>query len=277
MPDPSRSASSSRWLLREPTLHFVLLAAALFVINAVVRSGTREVIEIDRGAVEARILLGEMNLGAALTEDQRRQVEQAYVDEQVLVREALALGLEQDERIHDILAQKMRHVLSGEVIQPTDDELRAFYETNRARYAPEPAVTVDELVVRSPDPLPEALADQLRRGVAANLLVSDLLGSRGVLPGTTRGDLTAMFSAETADRVFQARSGEWVGPHQSVRGQHWLRVGARSDATPPELDAVRDRVRLDWITVEEEARLAERVAELRARYAIVYTGEVVTP
>ena len=269
--------SLSRRLLREPTLHFVLLAAALFVVNAAVRSGSREVIEIDRGVVEARILLGEMRLGAPLPEDRRRQIEQAYIDEQVLVREALALGLELDARIHDILAQKMRHVLSGDVIQPTDDELRAYYQTNPTRYAPVPAVTVDELVVRSPDPLPETLADQLRRGVAADRLVSDLAGSRGVLSGTTRGDLTSMFSAEVAERVFRAESGQWVGPHHSVRGQHWLRVGARSDDTPPALDAVRDQVRLDWIADEEEARLEQRVAELRARYAIVYTGEAVTP
>ena len=276
MPAPTPD-SLSRRLLREPTLHFVLLAAALFVVNAAVRSGSWEVLEIDRGVVEARILLGEMSLGAPLPEDRRRQIEQAYIDEQVLVREALALGLELDARVHDILAQKMRHVLSGDVIQPTDDELRAYYQTNPTRYAPVPAVTVDELVVRSPDPLPETLADQLRRGVAADRLVSDLAGSLGVLSGTTRGDLTAMFSAEVAERVFQAESGQWVGPHHSVRGQHWLRVGARSDDTPPALDAVRDQVRLDWIADEEEARLDQRVAELRARYAIVYTGEAVTP
>ncbi len=276
MPDPTTD-SFSRRLLREPILHFVLLAAALFVINAAVRSGSRQVIEIDRGAVEARNLLGEMSLGASLTEDQRRQVEQAYIDEQVLVREALALGLEQDGRIHDILAQKMRHVLSGDVIQPGDEELRTYYETNRTRYAPEPAVTLDELVVRSSDPLPETLADQLRRGVGADQLVSNLAGSRGVLREATRGDLTAMFSVEEAERVFQAPPAQWVGPHHSVRGQHWLRVGARSDETPPPLEAVRDRVRLDWIADEEEARLARRIAELRARYTIVYTGEAVTP
>jgi len=263
-------------LLREPTVHFVLLAAGLFAMSAAVRSGRREAIEIDRGVVEARILLGEMSLGAALTEDQRRQVEQAYIDEQVLVREALALGLDQDGRIHDILAQKMRHVLSGEVIQPTDDELRTYYQANRTRYAPVPAVTLDELVVRSPDPLPESLADQLRGGVPADEIVSDLAGHRGVLPGTTRSDLTAMFSAELAERVFETAPGQWVGPHYSVRGQHWLRVTDRLDQTPPPLDVVRDRVRLDWIADEEETRLEQHIAELRARYTIVYTGEVMT-
>ena len=263
-------------LLREPTVHFALLAAGLFAISAAVRSGNREAIEIDRGVVEARILLREMRLGAVLTDDQRRQVEQAYIDEQVLVREALALGLDQDGRIHDILAQKMRHVLSGEVIQPTEDELRTYYVAHRARYVPLPAVTLDELVVGSSDPLPESLADQLRQGVAADQLVSDQIGHRGVLPRTTRSDLTAMFSAELADRVFQTASGQWVGPHHSVRGQHWLRVGARSDQTPPPLDVIRDQVRLDWITDEEETRLERQVAELRARYTIVYTGEVMT-
>jgi len=263
--------------LREPTLHFILLAAALFGINAVVGSCSREVIQIDRAAVAARIFLNEMNLGAPLNEDQRHQVEESYVDEQVLVQEALELGLERDVRIHDILAQKMRHVLSGELIQPTDQELQNYYEVNQTRYVQEASLTVNELVVRSPDPLPEALAEQLQGGVWADQLVSELAGSRGVLERVSRSDLAAMFNAEVAGRIFEAGPGQWIGPHRSVRGQHWLQVEVRAEEALPPLEVLYDRVRIDWIAAEEEERLARRVAELRARYDIVYTGEVVEP
>ncbi|GIT21560.1 MAG: hypothetical protein CM1200mP40_12420 [Gammaproteobacteria bacterium] len=61
-------------------------------------------------------------------EEQRQLVATIYVEEQILVQEALALGLDNDARIHDMLAQKMRHVLSGNVIQPTELELESYYQ-----------------------------------------------------------------------------------------------------------------------------------------------------
>ena len=94
----------------------MLLAAGLFAVAAVI--GSRDdVIEVSREEIEWRILQIEANEGALLTDDQRRLVEEAYIDERVLIREAQELGLVVDERIDDILVQKMLHVLSGDVIE----------------------------------------------------------------------------------------------------------------------------------------------------------------
>ena len=72
--------------------------------------------------------------------------------------------------------------------------------------------------------------------------------------------------------IATARSGDLIGPHHSVRGQHWIRVISRTEAATPPLDSVRAQVRLDWIVEQEEARLERRVDELRDRYSIVFTG-----
>ena len=104
-------------VVREPLFYFVLLAAALFVLAALFGPGS-DVIEVSREEIEWRILQVEAEQGKRLTDNERRVVEEEYLDERVLVREAQALGLEADERIDDILVQKMLHVLSGDVIQP---------------------------------------------------------------------------------------------------------------------------------------------------------------
>ena len=272
MPEPTPPSSALGRVLREPTFHFFLAAAMLFGVNAMV-SRESGVLEIDRSQVEARILIEEMSLGTTLGPEARRAIEEAYIDEQVLVREALSLGLENDERIHGVLAQKMLHVLSGGVIQPTDDELNAYYETNRSRYTMPPTVTLAEVVIETSDRLPQSLIEQFQAGVRPERLVTDFPGSRNVLPNVTLEDLTSIFNHDTAVRVFDADQDSWVGPHISLRGQHWLRVTERTDPSTLSLNTVRDQVRLDWIAGEEEARLAQRVAELRDRYSIVFTGE----
>ena len=275
---PPRNAKSLlRTVLREPTSHFALIAALLFVGNAVLRPADEREIQIDRSDVFARIEVIEESTGTSLTPEQRQLVENDYIDEQILVREALALGLEDDPRIHDFLAQKMLHVLSADVIQPSDSELEAYFGLNGERYAPEETVVVEEVVIGTDDPLPSALMAQFLEGRPADQLETDLPLRSNVLPNVSARDLTDIFGSETGGRAFGASLGAWTGPHSTVRGRHWLRVTQRTASVVPSLESVREQVRLDWIVQEEEARLRERVAELRARYSVTLSAPAPGP
>ena len=105
--------------------------------------------------------------GQALSEEQREYFTAAFVEEQILVQEALKIGLDDDARIHDILAQKMRHVLSGDIIQPSEAELEAFYQANLERYRTLPTLDTDEIVFNSRETLPSDLLAQLAAGAEA--------------------------------------------------------------------------------------------------------------
>jgi hypothetical protein len=256
--------STLRGVAREPLFHFLLLAAALFALAALFGPGS-DVIEVSREEIEWRILQIEAEQGKRLTDDERRVVEEEYLDERVLVAEAQALGLAIDERIDDILVQKMLHVLSGDVIQPSDDELSMYYIGNLERYERSPTVTVDELVMAEGAPLPPAL----REGVEPEELPEGSIIGHRVMARLDLGDLGFLFGAEGADLIFGAADGAWVGAYRSVRGQHWFRAKERFAAETPPLEDIRDFVRMDWITEYEDRRLLSRVAELRARYTVI--------
>jgi hypothetical protein len=253
--------------LREPLTHFVLLAAALFAVGALFRSGG-DVIEVTGAELEWRVMQVEAQEGAPLSADDRRLVEEAYIDERVLIREARALGLEADERVDDILVQKMLHILSGDVIQPTDEELEAFYAVNRERYATDAAVTVDELVLAAGAPFPR----QIREGVGPENLPEAARVDYRLMTDLTGADLASLFGEDAARTALAIESGAWVQATVTARGEHWLRVRDRTGSTIPPLTVVRDMVLLVWIADREQARLLERVGELRANYRVVVEG-----
>ncbi|MEE2848034.1 MAG: hypothetical protein VX956_16340 [Gemmatimonadota bacterium] len=256
--------SAVKAVVREPLFHFLLLAAALFVVGSLF-TRSDDVIEVSREEIEWRILQVEAGRGTRLTDDERRLVEQQYIDERVLVREAQAMGLSADERIDDILVQKMLHVLSGDVIQPSAEELEAYYTAKLEWYVRSPAVTVDELVVAEGAPLPPTL----REGVEPEQLPEDSMVGHRVMPRLDLNDLVLLFGAEGADLIFNAAEGAWVAGYQSVRGEHWFRIKQRFASETPSLEQIRDVVRNDWIAENEDERLASAVSELRARYTVV--------
>jgi len=252
--------------VREPLLHFLVLAGALFAAAAVLRRDD-DVIEVTQQELEYRILQVEAREGT-LTDDERRLVEEAYIDERVLVREARAMGLEADERIDDILIQKMLHILSGDVIQPTDQELEAYYQENREAYSTDASITVDEVVVAGEGMLPRALLD----GTPPERLPAGTLVGHRVMERLTFDDLVQIFGQAGAETVSAAETGDWWEVQESSRGRHWVRVRERFGMDVPPLDVVRDAVRRDWIAEREQSLLLDRVAELRANYTVVVEG-----
>jgi hypothetical protein len=258
------AASVVRRALREPTVHFAILAVLLFAAGAVAKSLQRPVVDIDPRFVELRVRQLERAKGAALDPAERQQAEAAYVEEQILAAEARARGLDDDERIRALLHQKMLHVLAGDVPPPTDAELTAYFEQHRDRYARRPTVTVEDVVVAEP---PRAM---LRPARLDDGPIEPPPGARrSVLTRVTEGELAWAFGDETAARVMGAAVGSWTGPHASATGEHWFRVIERSIGTDaPSLDAIRDQVRYDWMAQAEDVLLQQRVAAIRGRYAV---------
>jgi len=271
MSDTKLTGSLIDRLLKEPTAHFFAMAVAIFIVYGLTQLNNQNVLELDQREIDARIFMQEMAVGQPLTEEQRQFVATTYVEEQILVQEALALGLDNDARIHDMLAQKMRHVLSGDVIQPTESELESYYQANVERYTSLPLVSLDELVLNSRDELSEDVQILLDNRSEAEIILAASPGNNAPLPNVNRIDLANIFSPEFSEAVFSSELGSWVGPFPSNRGQHWLMVIERSEARLPPLEEILDRVRLDWIAEEEEALLQAEVDELWDQYTIIVT------
>ena len=260
-------------LVQEPTVHFFLMAVVIFVIYAISQTNRENLLEVDQREIDARVFIQEMTTGQPLNDEQRQFIASNYVEEQILVREAIALGLDNDARVHDMLAQKMRHVLSGDVIQPTADDLNNYYEENLERYRTLPLVSVNELVLNTQDELSAEVQAFLDSGSNAEMILAATAGNEAPLPNVNRIDLANIFSPEFSEQVFNAESESWVGPYTSNRGQHWLKITERSEANLPPLNEITDRVRLDWIAEEEEILLQQEVDKLWNQYTIVVVNE----
>lgn len=258
--------------MREPSVHFFIIALFIFALYAITQSGNENLLEIDQREIDARIFMQELSRGEELSLEQRELVTAFYIEEQILVREALSMELDNDERIHDILAQKMRHVLSGNIIQPTDTELREYFEANSSRFETSASMTLDELVFDSRDPLADSIVDALQRSTDSDTLLSMSQGTVAPLPNISSVDLANIFDQEFADQVLAADLDQWQGPFVSNRGQHWLRVIEHSPAGIPALEEIADLVRLEWIAAEEETRLQQEVDKLWNEYTIVISN-----
>lgn len=247
--------------LQEPLVLFTLIAALLFAISALFSPGDNNVLLIDSDEVEARLFLEELNNGEPLSASERQAITTAYIEEEALVLEALARGLDKDSRIRSLLAQKMLHVMSADIIQPSTSQLTEFYRNNIARYRQSALYEIEELVLARDD-----------SRIAEEALAAEPTLAR-LLPTLSERDLASIFSKEFAAQVViaggTAETDDWSGPFLSNRGKHWLRVTASIPETTPKFVEIAERVRLDWIAAEEENQQRLQVKKLVEQYDIV--------
>jgi peptidyl-prolyl cis-trans isomerase C len=235
-------------------------------------SGTIVVDEAVRAAIDAGLVA---QLGRAPTEAERASALRHWVDQEVLVREALLLGLERaDPVVRARLAERMAFVAgatSGEPDAPSEADLRALYEASLAEYVVPGALTVEQLYFGAGADAAER-RQRAQRALEAGASPDDIEGTLPPPGGPTlRGRRTERLAEthgpELAAAAAAAPEGAWVAT-PSAHGEHLVRVVSRRAERTLAFEEVRDRLAARWQR-ERTALATERaLRELRGRYVV---------
>lgn len=269
-------------LLREPLLHFLLLGALLFAVDAwrqpAERAGTGGEIVV----TEARIRTLAQNFARTWQRPPTRQeldgLVEAHVREEVMVREALALGLDRDDAIiRRRLQQKVEFVSdqAAALARPNDADLEAYLAKNADAFRREPRVTFVQVYL---DPAKrgaalQADAARLRERLAAGSIDASRAGDPLRLLETRYDDapqaeVARLFGAEFADAIVAQPPGAWAGPLGSGYGAHLVLVEAVTPGGMPSLAEVRPLVEREWTNTKRRELAQDWYAALRSKYRV---------
>ena len=274
-------------LLREPLLHFLLLGAGLFLAYGLLQrnggGGEPGQILVTRGQIE------HLALGFAKTwQRPPTPVELAglvhdRVREEVYCREALALGLDQEDTvIRRRLRQKMEFVSDdiAALLEPTEAELEEYLRTHADSFRVEPRFTFRQVYL-DPQKHGERLADEVAQlltqlnqagdGFDASALGDSLL-LEPQFAGLPRGDVAKQFGEAFALELERLEPGHWRGPVESGYGVHLVFVSERTQGRLPLLAEVRDAVRREWDNARRLAANEAFYQELLGHYRVTIEG-----
>ncbi len=264
--------------IREPLVHFLILGALLFgLFQAVSASDDIEISERVIRVTETDIDRMRTRFQAVWTrpptEQELGNLIDAFVREEVFVREAIALSLDRDDTIiRQRLSQKMEFLLQSiaGMKEPTDEELLRQFEQDIQIYSEAPRYALLQVYLGQ-DAAAEAdvaaLLEQLRGG-------SDhtQIGQRSLLPMTlpltSSRELDARFGEGFATNLGVLSQGEWTGPVSSGFGQHLIKVVDIMQHAPVDFLDVRERVEVSWRRDHLEAATTAQFEALAENYRI---------
>ena len=258
-------------LYKEPLLHFLIIGALIFVVFSIVNKDEVDVsgnkIVVTAAEIERLSLNWSKKWNRPPTESELKGLVDSYIKEEVYYREALALGLDQNDTIlRRRLMQKMEFLTNdlAELNQPDEIALNTYFLDNQEKYELPPRISFTHIYF-SYD----------KRGAKIVEDAESVLAGLNVVRAPEKGDSFMMqydFVQETpfeVERLFgKGFTGElftlgvntWQGPIESGYGLHLVRISEKIDSRMPELAFVIDKVRTD-LMFEQKKMMNEEIYE----------------
>jgi parvulin-like peptidyl-prolyl isomerase len=281
--------------LKQPLFHFLVAGSILFVSLSWFAIDRESEWPTDSGPilVEREALLdfirsrtkaaadASMEIAFDALEPKLRQSwVDRYVREEVLVREARALGLDRhDELIRRRLAQKIEFLTLGlleEEVQIDESELETLYRERGEDYRLPTTLTFTHVFIRqAPDARERAeslvillneeqalFRDALARG-------DRFLYNRNYVDRSV-GEVRSHFGKAFSERLEAATPDEtrWVGPFASDHGWHAVLFARRTESRLPPLSEIAALLRDEGRREKREKALDKAIDALIAKYPV---------
>ena len=272
-------------LFREPLVQFLLIGAAIYGAFALFASPEDDyrdnVIHVDSARIDGMITEWEARWQRPPTRQEIDGLIQQYIKEDVLYRQAVAMGLNEDDPItRRRMAQKLEFLTSdlARLQEPTEGELEAFFGEHLERYRDPDMIAFAHLFI-DPDARGDATLDDaavLLEELRANgepkqedLQSGDRFMLQNYFAAATERDVRRQMGSGFAEAVMKLEPGQWHGPVLSGYGVHLVFVFSLQTAPPPQFRNVQARVREDWQLKKLEEFNRQFLENLKGRYEII--------
>ena len=269
----------------EPLVQFLLMGgciyAAFALFGAPEEDSGENQIHVDANRINAFISEWESRWNRPPTRQEIEGLIQNHVREEILYRQAVAMGLNEDDPItRRRMAQKLEFLTSdlAQSQEPAEGELEQYFTDSEAEYRAPDQITFLQ-VYFDPDSRKDATLDDAKAELAKleaagepnpeTLKAGDRFMLPNHFPSAAESDIARQMGGGFAEAVMKLEPGKWHGPVLSGYGVHLVYLYDLQKGAVPELADVKEKVLADWHDEKREAFNAEFLENLKSRYEIV--------
>ena len=204
--------------------------------------------------------------------EQFKEVVHGMIQEEILLQDAMAEGVDQDAAVKAKLEQARRQVLIEELVrrkviaqsQVTDEEARKMYEDNKPLFSME-TVRVSHIMVKT-----EAEAEAILKDLQAGKDFAELAKTMSQDTGSAEkgGDLGPLRRGQTVrefeEEAFRLQEGELSPVIKTQYGYHILKGGAHASVAEP-FDEVKGKIRQSLLRQKEQENFLAFMADLEKK------------
>jgi hypothetical protein len=274
-------------IFKEPLLVFLLLGGAMFLLFQQLSNDpmpeSAEIV-VTEGRIEALSLRFAKVWQRSPNAEELDHLIQNYIREEILYREALAMGLDRDDPIvRRRMRQKMEFISEdlANLNVPEEQELQAYLAAHQKEYRSPSIFSFRQIYFNSSERGRAAHTDAMTllatlQKPAGKDIDVEMLGDSLMLKQTFRRETERDIARDLGSQFLQSLrnlpTGSWQEPIRSGFGLHLVYIDERIDGKVPALKDVREAVLRDWASVKRKQTNEAFYEALRSRYTVTVEG-----
>lgn len=272
-------------MAKEPLIQFLFIGACIYGVYALFGApdddAADKTIVVDAKRIDGFIGEWQRRWNRPPTRQELEGVINAFVREDILYRQAVAMGLDADDPItRRRMAQKLEFLTNDIALlkEPAEGELEQYFQDNLQAYRDPDLITFSHAYL-DPDRRAALTLDDAAKLLSqlqaagnpdpATLDAGDRFMLESYYPEVSEFDVRRQFGTGFAEAVMKLEPGKWHGPVVSGYGAHLVYIYAVRPATPPIFEDVRNDVLANWQTEQQKQFNVDVFENFKARYDIV--------
>lgn len=271
-----------KWL-KEPLFHFLVIGIGVFFLYEVTSTNKPQdevkLIEVNKARANRMVTLWEKRWNRLPSKEEFNALVEQYINEEVLYREALAMGLDNnDPVVRRRMAQKVKFI-SNDIITietPSEKVLQNYLDTHASRYQLEGSMSFQHIYF-NPSKHDSAMESEAKILLSKLLEKSNSINMKSLgdsfLHGTNFTDIKVfeinrLFGKDFTKELFEKPVGKWLGPLVSGYGLHLVKIDLKIPTKTASLKIAKSSVLEDWINDERKKFNNIFLSNLRKQYNI---------
>ena len=211
-------------------------------------------------------------VGRPPNEEEAINIINDFIEEEILYREAMRLGLDQNDRIiKRRLAQKisfLKQETNRE--EPSKDQLTDFFKLNQDKYyVPATYSFTHYYFSNSPEAKTKAQNALTEIAETGELQKSEPFFLGKNFSEYSLGEIEQAFGKELLSAFSNPLLNEWIGPFSSSYGEHLLFINNKNIGYSPKFEEIQDLIRQDFVLQEQDRKLSDYIDSIKSEYKVI--------
>lgn len=206
-------------------------------------------------------------VGRKATQQDIEKIENDFIEEEILFREALAKDFHLiDPAVRTQLIEQMRYQLIEGLKEPEETQLVQYYLENIKRYYREATLSFRHVYYAKEPSDPGALLAALNNGEE---VAGDEFWQGRDMPNYGESMIRGLFGKPFLDSLKESQQDQWYGPTESLLGWHFYQVNGQQTAIPMSFDEARPQISNDYIRSQVSDAVQAYITKLNGKYEII--------
>lgn len=262
--------------MKRRILYFFLIGLFIYIIDIGSNYDESKDIFISDQEIISLVNAWKSQVGRDPTDDEIARIINNLVNEEVLYREAIALGLDKEDRIiKRRLAQKISFLKQESVIdKPSYEEISRFYDQNKDSYYISPTFTFTHHFFTNENNSLERSNQAILNIKNNKNISSDVFFLGKNFAEINMKGIESNFGVGLEVAFSNPDLNIWTGPYKSPFGHHLLFITSVKDGYYPDIKNIYKELEVDYIQLKRDVAVDNFINKVRSDYSIIINPDL---